>query len=162
MPSSGAAFSMERAMKLRLVRQLSGERSTLGELFIDGEAVCRTLENPWKDNRRRVSCIPEGTYEIKFRTVGGWQKKARKKFPDMHNAIRGMLELQDVPGRDYILIHWGNHPHDTLGCILVGLTHDTDYVGPSVPAYREIYPRIAEHLGCGRRVTITIEGPQIS
>lgn len=64
-----------------------------------------TLELPWKDNERQVSCIPPGKYRLKhFNSV---------KFGHC-------LELQQVPGRDAILIHAGNYNRDTHGCILIG------------------------------------------
>lgn len=143
--------------KLRLIRDIHTDKSTTGMLEIDGEFACYTLENPWLDNVRRVSCIKEGTYEIKFRREGGWFNRAKEAFPELHNEVFGMLELQDVPGRDYILIHWGNYPADTQGCILLGETRSTDMVGKSRDAYSRVYPLIAEPLSCGRKVTIEIE-----
>ena len=26
--------------------------------------ACNTIELPWKDNRRQISCIPEGAYKV--------------------------------------------------------------------------------------------------
>ncbi len=144
-------------IRLRLVRDIRTEMSTSGRLFHGDDLLCYTLENPWRDNKRRVSCIPTGTYDIRFRLVGGWQERARETFPDLHNPLRGMLELQDVPGRDYILIHWGNFPRHTQGCILVGEARGPDKVEQSRDAYTALYPAIAEALGCGQRVQITIE-----
>ncbi len=149
-------------MHLDLVRDVAGGKSTGGKLYVDGEFACYTLENPWLDNKRRISSVPEGTYDIKFRRVGRWIHKARGLFPDMHNAVMGMLELQDVPGRDYILIHWGNYPTDTQGCILVGNGRGVDAVWRSQDAYQQIYPPIAKALSCGQRVTLEIKGAPIA
>jgi len=79
---------------------------THGVLIYGGRYVCFTLEEPWKDNARKVSCIPEGTYQV--------VKHTGAKFKDV-------WRLLDVPGRDAILIHAGNTIKDTEGCILVGL-----------------------------------------
>ena len=38
--------------------------ATIGQLFIDGEFCCFTLERPWRDNKRNVSCVPEGEYDM--------------------------------------------------------------------------------------------------
>jgi hypothetical protein len=155
-------------MRLTLHRDPSGEKSTLGRLFIDGEFECFTLENPWKDNKRRISCIPEGEYEIKFRMEGDWLKWSYKRFPELHgtdldgNPRRGTLELQDVPGRNYILIHWGNYPTDTQGCVLVGTGRGVDAVWRSQAAYKAFYPKIADPLSCGQRVTLEIKGAPIA
>ncbi|HNP20299.1 MAG TPA: DUF5675 family protein [Fulvivirga sp.] len=37
--------------------------------------------------------------------------------------------LNNVPGRSYVLLHPGNYPCDTEGCLLPGSTFDTDFVG---------------------------------
>jgi Family of unknown function (DUF5675) len=44
----------------------------------------------------------------------------------------------DVPGRDYILIHPGNFPKDTEGCILVGEQPLKDAIGSSRLAFQEL------------------------
>ena len=73
----------------------------------------------------------------------------------------GMLELQDVPGFKYILIHPGNDEKGTAGCLITASSwfHDKDrgYVGrSSVDAYRRFYPGVAAAIKSGRSVKITI------
>jgi hypothetical protein len=46
--------------------------------------------------------------------------------------------ILDVPGRDYILIHPGNFPEDTEGCVLVGKEKTLDTVLQSREAFREL------------------------
>lgn len=140
-------------MHLTLLRYACGDKSTLGALSIDGQFACYTLENPWQDNRRRISSIPTGTYKLQLRQEGGWHGRAAARFPAMH---KGMIELKDVPGRTFILIHWGNTPRNTDGCILVGKTAATDFVGHSVKAYEAVYPPIASALERGECVTLEI------
>ena len=96
-------------INLLLIRDTFTEESTIGELFINGERICDTLENPWLDNQRTISCIPEGEYSVRLRTA-------------RESATRDYLHLlvQDVPNRKWILVHIGNHPSQTQGCILVG------------------------------------------
>ena len=38
---------------------------TNGKLKCDGEFICYTIELPWKNNEKRVSCIPVGKYFIR-------------------------------------------------------------------------------------------------
>ena len=97
-------------MNFTLIRIKQGEKATLGKLFSDSKnIICHTLELPWKDNFRDVSCIPEGVYQCaKF--SGG-------KFQDV-------WQILDVVGRTYILFHNGNFLSDIRGCILVGKNHD--------------------------------------
>lgn len=99
------------AIHLTLIRDRQDEWATLGKLSIGGQHLCHTLERPWLDNNRHVSCIPQGTYR------GAVQPSPRFK--------RDLPELLDVPGRDQILFHAGNTVDDSAGCILVGLErHD--------------------------------------
>ena len=79
-----------------------------GVLFVGG-IMLHTLERPWQNNRRNVSCIPDGQYKVDFlpRTYSG-------KFNNVYH-------LQSVPNRTGILIHVGNLVEQIQGCILVGL-----------------------------------------
>ena len=45
---------------LKLVRVTTGMDGTFGVLIKDGVPLCVTLELPWRDNERSISCIPEG------------------------------------------------------------------------------------------------------
>lgn len=97
-------------MKLLIQRYGHGEKQTLGNLFVldeNNEVAydCETLELPWKNNKRSVSCIPEGTYQVEKRYSAkfGWH-----------------FHIKDVDGREWILIHSGNYYTQIRGCILVG------------------------------------------
>jgi len=97
-------------MKLFLKRYSHEEKQNLGLLYLlkDNNSVIDkwdSLELPWVNNERRVSCIPEGTYEA-----------IKHKSPKFGET----LWLQDVPNRSEILIHKGNFHSDILGCILIG------------------------------------------
>ena len=107
-------------INLLLIRDTFTEESTLGELFINGERICDTLENPWLDNQRNISCIPEGEYPVRIRLP---RESATRDY--MH------LLVKDVKDRDYILFHIGNTAKDTSGCILVGLGSQQDVVNNS-------------------------------
>ena len=79
------------------------EKGTNGALFINGQFLCFTIELPWKDNLRNISCIPEGTYEI---------------LPRHSKRFQNHLHVQDVKGRSLILIHPANNALKELrGCI---------------------------------------------
>lgn len=73
------------------------------------EPFAVTLELPWKDNIRSISCIPAGTYLCK--------RYSSKKY-------KNTFEIKNVPGRTYILIHIGNFKSNSKGCILVGESFD--------------------------------------
>ena len=76
---------------------------TNGILVCNNSLVCYTIELPWQDNRRMVSCIPEGRYQL----VERYSEKHR-----FHLLVKG------VPDRTLILIHRANHAAKELkGCI---------------------------------------------
>lgn len=145
-------------MKLQVVRTQFGRDATNGLLFIDGLFECYTLEDQYQEVKvMHETCIPEGTYDIKFRTVGGFHERYKKRYGNSHY---GMLHLQDVPGFTYILIHSGNTDEHTSGCLIVGETQqDLDvsedgFVGSSGNAYVKLYNKIAKQLLIGNPVTI--------
>lgn len=103
-------------MKATLKRIKYSKQQTLGQLTIidgDGKEVfrCDTLELPWKNNKNRISCIPEGQYKAVFRNFGNYANRS------FHIQTR---EGKEVEGRTGILIHSGNFFTDTRGCILLG------------------------------------------
>jgi hypothetical protein len=106
-----------KGVNLLIIRETFTDVSTIGNLYLNGEWLCDTLENPYLDNQRSISCIPEGQYKVRLRTA-------------KESATRDYLHLlvKDVPNRDYILFHIGNSAKDTRGCILVGIGTEQDFV----------------------------------
>jgi len=160
-------------MELEVIRFSSGTDSTNGMLLeIDKHAsaphaegyrckrtfLAYTLEDEYrKDKVYGETRIPNGTYKLALRTVGGYNEKYKRRFPDFHV---GMLHVTDVPNFEYILIHCGNTDEHTAGCLLVGDSQENNqitkngFIGKSTQAYKRIYPRIAEALTRGEKVTI--------
>lgn len=95
-------------IKAHLIRTKQNKHYTRGVLVIKGD-VFHTLELPWKDNARSISCIPAGTYKSVYLS----RTHSRK-----YNSV---YHLQSVDGRSGILIHNGNIVDHTDGCILIGL-----------------------------------------
>jgi hypothetical protein len=76
---------------------------TNGKLECNGKSICNTIELPWRENQKRVSCIPEGKYFIR--------KRYSQKF-------QWHLEVIDVKDRSLILFHPANNALLELnGCI---------------------------------------------
>ena len=145
-------------MKLTVVRTQFGTDATNGMLLIDGIFECYTLEDQYQAVKvMHETCIPEGTYDIKFRTVGGFHEKYKKRYGNDHY---GMLHLQDVPNFTYILIHAGNTDEHTSGCLIVGETQqdldisDDGFIGHSGKAYLKLYNKVAKQLLQGKDVAI--------
>ena len=159
-------------MELEVIRFSSGTDSTNGILLeviqqgneIDGifkqkKFLAYTLEDEYRNEKvYGETRIPNGTFRVGLRKVGGYHAKYSKRFPHIHI---GMLHVLDVPGFEYILIHCGNTDEHTAGCLLVGDSQENNqitkdgFIGKSTQAYKRIYPRIAEAIDCGEKVTIT-------
>ena len=100
-------------MIVNLVRTESGKEGTFGKLIIN-QHILSTVELPWEDNEKNISCIPYGTYNC--------VKIHSPKYGDV-------FQVMSVPNRTHILFHWGNWAgdeeagfrSDSDGCILVGL-----------------------------------------
>lgn len=132
-------------------------------MLIDGKPVCWTLEDEarnkklWGETR-----IPAGTYQIGLRTVGDHHARYAKKYPKVH---KGMLEIQNVPNFQYILLHIGNTDKDTAGCILVGnapLAFGSKMqIAESTVAYEKIYPIIIKAITKKEDVKIIIRDKDI-
>ncbi len=107
-------------MTLHLFRTYAPE-GTNGLLCLQGKPICSTIELPWRNNKRMISCIPEGRYRL----IRGRYHK--------HGDQIGVM---NVPGREAILIHPGNSAlEDLQGCIAPVTTH----TGPG----KGLYSRIA-------------------
>jgi len=102
-------------MKVIIIRDYL-ERQTKGSLLVVGFGLVllhiRSLELPFLNNQKLISCIPEGTYQCTRITSRKYGK---------------CYLVENVPDRSEILIHIGNYASglkkDTSGCILVGLNH---------------------------------------
>ena len=145
-------------MKLTVVRTQFGTDATNGLLFIDGIFECYTLEDQYQAVKvMHETCIPEGTYNIKFRKTGGFHAKYSERYK---NAHYGMLHIQDVPNFTYILIQTGNTDEHTSGCLIVGETQQDlevskdGFIGSSAVAYKKMYAKVAGQLLQGKDVTI--------
>ncbi len=132
-------------INLLLIRDNFTEEATTGELFLNSEKFCDTLELPWKDNKRSISCIPTGSYE------------ARLRLP-RESATRNYIHLivEDVPNRSYILFHRGNTAKDTRGCILLGYANKQNYVQNSTLAMDLLIKEII-NLGDGYNINLIIK-----
>lgn len=97
--------------KIYINRVFQNNQKTLGVgLILTGNWILKdfkTIELPWKNNERNISCIPAGVYEA----------MAIERYSNSEYAIW----LQDVPKRSEILIHTANHVNQLLGCIAPGV-----------------------------------------
>jgi len=95
---------------IRLQRISYEKEGTYGVLLSESGEHFHTLELPWKDNQRNISCIPEGVYKYRIRSP-----EESGKFDYYH------IHILDVPNRSYILIHAANYVSQLQGCIAPGV-----------------------------------------
>lgn len=97
---------------VNLFRFMRSDQGTLGKLYYGGFS-CFTLELPWRDNKRNVSCIPSGEYDVRTR---------------LSPRFGNVYWVTEVDNRSFILMHSGNWAGDVNkgfkshvnGCILLG------------------------------------------
>lgn len=119
-------------MKINIIRVHSSKVGTFGVLLVNGMPIGVTGEQDWEDNKKNVSCIPNGQYLCK-----------RVNTPKHGDTF----EVTGVPGRTSILFHKGNLPLEhSQGCILVAeqfeLLNDKPAVLASAKGYGEFMERM--------------------
>lgn len=98
-------------MKLHVQRSYKGQFYTIGDLFVNGTYLCNTLEDTVRllTIEKKIpgkTAIPAGKYKV----IVNKSPKFKRDLP----------RLLDVPHFEGVLIHRGNIPEHTEGCILVG------------------------------------------
>ena len=142
------------------IAQSNSSTSPLGRM---GGAFCNTLEPPEGTPLESVTAgsrkaIPPGTYNIKMH----WSPKFGKMLPLIYTPgtnpprVLGSLPLGGGMGRGAILIHAGNYPRDTVGCILVGMNTKVGMVQNSRDCLALLVNKIRVALSSGEAVIITI------
>ena len=140
-------------INLRLERIYKGVSYTIGKLYLNGKYFCDTLEDTDRGLKDTMpteeiekikvygkTAIPTGTYKVDMNTVS---PKFSGKLP----------RLLDVKGYSGVLIHVGNKPEDTLGCLLVGENKVKGQVINSTAAFN----RLMTELNKDKNIEITIE-----
>lgn len=86
-----------------VLKRIYLDKAVHGRLYVGEELLACTIELPWKQNAKRISCIPEGVYTLR--------RRYSEKF-------KWHLVLLEVPERSGILIHPANDALKELqGCI---------------------------------------------
>lgn len=142
-------------MELTVQRKYYKQKYTIGKLLIDGEYVCDTLEPPCfkttefmnvtfikKAKLNGFRAIPAGHYKIALEP----SKRFGKLLP----------HILDVKGFSGVLIHSGNFPSDTSGCILPGWNRRKGMVCSSLSAMSIIMNRIKNAIKHGQNVYINV------
>ena len=153
-------------MKLYVDRKWPKATYTIGRLYIDGILFCNTLEDADRGLRQTDSlssiksrkvygetAIPKGTYDVamdvtspKYSASDWYWKLCKGKVP----------RLLNVPGFDGILIHTGNNPLQTFGCLLVGKNTKVGQLTESKATFEKLYKKMKAAYDKGEKITIEI------
>lgn len=140
-------------MELLVKRTTFTEKSTIGELWIDGRFFCYTLEDTCRglkqtdtveEIRRKkqpgITAIPSGRYTV----ILNYSNRFKKIMPLLVN----------VPGFEGVRIHAGNRAEDTEGCLLLGMEKAVDSVLKSRLAFNRLISFLHDALNYNLHITI--------
>jgi len=124
-------------MKIKLVRQVFTDKSTIGSLYVNDVFFCYTLED--KDRGLDQS---QSVFTIQAKKLFGITAIPYGKYPLIVNKSpkfgRLLPRLQGIKGFDGVLIHRGNSAEHSHGCILVGYKKGTDCIMESTKAEADL------------------------
>jgi len=131
-------------MKIVLTRKWLTNKSTIGEMYVNGDFECYTLEDPvTKEKVAGKSAIPAGTYKV----IIDWSVRFRKMMPHILN----------VPQFAGVRIHAGNTPNDTEGCLLLGKVRGNDCISESRRAVELFTIKLMDAVKASEEVTLEIK-----
>jgi len=142
-------------LKTRILKET--DVATVSELSVNGSFFGFILEDGYRETKvPGETRIAGGRYQIRPRFEGKFFSNYKKRF-----GHEFALHLQDVPNFTFILIHIGNGPQDSRGCLLVGrswgYTGNAHYIKESTLAYTELYKLIDDAFTRGEEVWIEID-----
>ena len=127
-------FQMSTLIRLRRTAHLPG--GTEGVLFFpaeSGQSPMATLEPPASGAH---PAIPAGEYPLRLDVVSPRFARSPRRWSAAWGAR--LPRLMQVPGREGILIHPGNRPADSSGCVLVGRAVSPLRLGESVETFHRL------------------------
>ena len=127
-------------MKIKLIREVKSDLSSIGSLYINDKYFCKTLEpfdagldehstlaDIYEAKHARKCAIPTGNYTISVNQVS---PRFGKLAP--YSDFGGVVpRYEGVKGFAGVLMHIGNFPTDTDACTLVGRCAKKDAITDS-------------------------------
>lgn len=97
--------------KVVIIRDFVSDSQSLGTCYVINECgdvlfQSESIERGWIDNKKMISCVPEGEYPLKLE----WSPRFQKD----------LWELYDVPNRSECKFHSANYARQLNGCIALG------------------------------------------
>ena len=137
-------------MELTVRRCWKEGDATVGDLLVNGEWACYTLEDEVRgtaDNIAEVkipgkTAIPAGRYQV----LVTFSQRFQRMLPI----------LLDVPSFSGVRIHSGNTASSTEGCLLIGEVHEFGQILRSRAALNALLPKIGAALSAGEGCWIEV------
>lgn len=149
-------------MELLLKRIAKKNKYTIGNLYVNGEWFCNTLEDtdrgltqdmPLEEIKKikvyGKTAIPTGTYKVNMSIIS--PKFKSRVWAKPYNGM--IPRLENVPGYEGILLHPGNSAEDSIGCILPGY----NTVKGKVTQSQDTFHKLMAILTKEKDITITIQ-----
>ena len=157
---------MEETLELLVDRKYKKETYTIGNLYVDGEWFCNTLEDkdrglkssmPLEEiNKIKVyaeTAIPAGRDVVKMAVISPKYNRV-KWYKDNFNGR--MPRLENVKGFSGVLIHPGTTAVDSAGCIIVGLNKKKGNVLESRATFTKLWKKLEEAYKSKKTIYLTI------
>jgi len=152
-------------MELILMREPSLDGTTLGELFVDGDPECLTLEDEIRD--ADVDGDGQGDLAAGDKIYGETAIPARRYRITLENSPKfgpETLTVNNVPGFTGVRMHSGTTKKDTLGCIILGDRIDRDVMhisgGRNHGVVERVKALVRDAIAAGEMVWLTIKNPE--
>lgn len=141
---------------LLIIKREAGDATCVqGELFIEGQHECWTLERLRHDPVSstpygKMCCIPPTPKGVPYEVVMRYSPHFKCDMPHVLN----------VPGRQDIEIHAGNWVKNSEGCPLVGHQKSHDMLLDSATESKELNAKLAAVITTGDRVWLEVIEPE--
>lgn len=140
-------------MNLTLLRE-SFPDHTYGVLTLAGQSW-QTIERPWVNNTKGVSCVPVGTYRLEKHDSEAHPATWALVNPDLGVIHYPSASLPNA--RTACLIHPANLAMELRGCIAPGLTRGTLHGQPAVLSSKVAFAQIQGLLPWTDDHVLTVE-----
>jgi hypothetical protein len=130
-PTPTVPPSAVKPLEVKVIRKVFTPQSTQGELYVNEQFHCYTLEDVVRERGVKVygeTAIPGGRYKLAVTFSEHFQKT--------------MPQILDVPMFQGVRIHAGNTNKDTLGCILVGKQKGEDRIWECKGVYESLLSKM--------------------
>lgn len=116
-----------------LTRFISTDYGTFGKLIV-GDKTFYTVEKPWQNNAKEISCVPNGEYTL--------EPHDSFKYGHVLCMVNdsGVTHFKESNSKRFAcLIHVANYEKDVLGCIGLGDRYLGHMVTNSKKSIKEFY-----------------------